>query len=139
MGPSSRRAPRLFFLPYHVRLIALVTLVFFFLFGMAGNAISASSEELTSSSVMAPPRPALAQGSSPSFLPRAVRSVSNDPDYIPLRGYLTGPQWTMGAVHGRSVSRSTRSVVDRANPSPPCGPLSASDAVSHGPPSNFAL
>jgi hypothetical protein len=28
----------------------------------------------------------------------------------------------MGAVHGRSVNRSTRTVVDRANPSAPRGP-----------------
>ena len=44
MGPTSRRAPCLFFLPYRVRLIALVTLVVFFLFGVAGNAFLASSE-----------------------------------------------------------------------------------------------
>jgi hypothetical protein len=36
----------------------------------------------------------------------------NGSDYIPLRGYVTSPPWTMGAVHGRSVSRSTRPVVD---------------------------
>jgi hypothetical protein len=60
---------------------------------------------------------------------RAVRSSSNGPDYIPLRGYVTGPRWTMGAVHDRSVSRSTRTMVDRANPSPPRGPLSASETA----------
>ena len=69
----------------------------------------------------------------------AVRSCSNGPDYIPLRGYITGPRWTMGAVHGRSISRSTLTGVDRAKPRPPCGPLSASDAVSRGPLSGFAL
>ena len=54
--PSSRHAPHLFFLPYRVRLIVLVTLVVFFLFDVVGNAIPASSEELTSSAAMAPPR-----------------------------------------------------------------------------------
>ena len=52
---------------------------------------------------------------------RAVRSDSNGLDYIPLRGYVTGPPWTMGAVHGRSVGRSTHTVVDRANPRTPRG------------------
>jgi len=64
---------------------------------------------------------------------RAARSVSNGPDRIPLRGYLTCPPWTMGTVHERSVGRSTRTVVDRANPRTPRGPLSASDGVSRGP------
>jgi len=69
MGPSSRHAPRPFFLPYRVRLVALVTMVVFFLFGVAENVFPASSEELTSSAAMAPPWSASAQGSSPtSFL-----------------------------------------------------------------------
>jgi len=65
VGPLSRHAPRPFFLPYRVRLIALVTLVYLLLFGVAGNAISASSKELTSAATMAPPRSASAQGSFP--------------------------------------------------------------------------
>ena len=65
VGPSSRCAPRPFFLPYRVRLIALVTMVVIFLFGVAGNVILASSEELTSSAAMAPPRLAPAQASFP--------------------------------------------------------------------------
>ena len=64
-GPSSRRASRPFFLPYRVRLIALVTVVVFFLFGVARNMIPVSSEQLTSSAAMAPPRLAPAQGSFP--------------------------------------------------------------------------
>ena len=68
LGPSFRRAPRLFFLPYRVRLVALVTLVPFFWSGVAGNATPASTAELTSSAAMALLRSALAQGCSPSFL-----------------------------------------------------------------------
>ena len=118
-GPSSR----LLFLPYRVCLITLVTLVVFFLFGVAENAILASSEELPSSAAMASLRSAPAQGNPhPSFSPGAVRSDFSGSDYIPLRGYVTGPRWTMGAVHGRSVSRSMRTMVDQANPSTPRGP-----------------
>ena len=84
VGLSSRRAPCLFFLPYRVRLIALVTLVVFILFGVARNAFPASSEELTSSVAMAPPCSVLAQGSPPPFSPRAIRSVFSGSDYIPL-------------------------------------------------------
>ena len=83
---------------------------------MAGNEIPASSEELTSSAAMAPPWSASARRAPRLLSSRAVRSVSNGPDYIPLRGYVTGPPWTMDAVHGRSVGRSTHAVVDRANP-----------------------
>ena len=122
-GPSSRRAPHLLFLPYRVRLIALVTLVVFFLFGVVGNATPTSSEEVTSSAAMALSRSAPAPGSSPPLLsPRAVRSDFNGSDYIPHRGNVTSPPWTMGAVHVRSVSRSTRPMVERANPSVPRGP-----------------
>jgi len=65
----------------------------------------------------------LSSGERPRLLSsRAVRSVSHGPDCIPLWGYVTGPPWTMGAVHGRSVGRSTRTVVNRANPSTPRGP-----------------
>ena len=67
-GLSFRCAPRLFFLPYRVRLVALVTLVPFFWSGVARNAIPASTAELTSSAAMAPSWSALAQGRSPSFL-----------------------------------------------------------------------
>ena len=70
VGLSSRRASRLFFVPYRVCLVVLVTMVVFFLFGVAGNVIPASSEEFTSSAAMAPPRSASAQASTPtSFLP----------------------------------------------------------------------
>ena len=84
--------------------------------GVAGNEIPASSEELTSSAAMAPPWSASARRAPRLLSSRAVRSVSNGPNYIPLRGYVTGPPWTMDAVHGRSAGRSTRTVVDRANP-----------------------
>ena len=57
--------PALLFLPYRVRLVALVTVVVPFLFGVAGNIFSASSEELTSSAAMAPPWSASAQASAP--------------------------------------------------------------------------
>ena len=67
-GPSSRRAPRPFFLPYHVRLIALVTVVVPFFFGVVGNVFPASSEELTSSAAMAPPWLASAQASTPTSI-----------------------------------------------------------------------
>jgi len=70
VGPLSRCAPRPLFMPYRVRLVALVTVVVFFLFGVAGNVFPASSEELTTSTAMAPPWSALAQASAPaSFLP----------------------------------------------------------------------
>jgi len=55
-------------MPYRVRLVALVIVVVLFLFGTAGNEIPASSEELTSSSAMAPPWSASAQASTPASL-----------------------------------------------------------------------
>ena len=61
-------------------------------------------------------------GEPPLLSPRAVRSHFSGSDYIPLQGYVTSPPWTMGAVHGHSVSRSTCTVVDRANPGTPRGP-----------------
>ena len=64
-GPSFRRAPRPLFMPYRVRLVALVIVVALFLFGVAGNEIPASSEELTSSAAMAPLWSASAQASAP--------------------------------------------------------------------------
>ena len=69
-GPSSRRAPRPLFVPYRVRLVALVIVVALFLFGVAGNEIPVISKELTSSAAMAPPWSASAQASAPaSFHP----------------------------------------------------------------------
>jgi len=52
-------------MPYRVRLVALVIVVALFLFGVAGNEIPASSEELTSSAAMAPLWSASAQASAP--------------------------------------------------------------------------
>jgi len=65
-GPSSRCAPCHFFLPYRVRLVALVIVVVSFSFGVAGNVFPASSEEFTSSAAMAPPWSASAQASAPA-------------------------------------------------------------------------
>jgi len=65
-GPSSRRAPRPFFLPYRVRLVALVTVVVSISFGVAGNMFPASSEEFTSSAAMAPPWSASAHSTAPA-------------------------------------------------------------------------
>ena len=64
-GPSSGRAPLPFFLPYRVLLVALVTVVVSFLFGVARNVFPASSKEVTSSAAMAPPWSASAQASAP--------------------------------------------------------------------------
>jgi len=51
--------------PYRVRLVTLVIVVALFLFGVAGNEILATSEELTSSAAMVPPWSASAQASAP--------------------------------------------------------------------------
>ena len=73
-GPSSGRAPLPFFLPYRVLLVALVTVVVSFLFGVARNVFPASSKEVTSSAAMAPPWSASAQASAPPpfFLSRPI-------------------------------------------------------------------
>ena len=61
-------------MPYRVRLVALVVVVALFLFRVAGNEISASYEELTSSATMEPPWSASAQASAPPpfFLSRPI-------------------------------------------------------------------
>ena len=81
VGPSSRRAPHPLFVLYRVRLVALVVVVVLFLFGAAGNEIPASSEEFSSSAAMAPPWSASARRAPRLLSFRAVRFVSNGPDY----------------------------------------------------------
>jgi len=119
-GPSCRRAPRLLFMPCRVRLVALVIVVVLFLFGTAGNEIPASSEEPTSSAAMAPPWSASAQASAPPpfFLSRPIgfqRPRLHTPSGLCNRS-------TVDAVHARTTGRSTRTVVDRANPGTTRGP-----------------
>jgi len=111
---------------YRVCLVALVIVLALFLFGVAGNEILVSSEELTSLAAMAPPWSASAQASAlPPFIQIRTICFQQPRLHTPsgLRNRSTvdhgrGPRapWWTELIPARHVA-----------------PLSVSDAVSRGP------